>query len=267
MALSNKVIRERALTIYKEHRFLLALIVFIQSLPLFLFIPLNILYSQKNAILVAVITAIINGVIFFPLVRIGSCHILLKIWHGEKTTFPAIFYFYNKNDYLSAVLLGFIISIITLLFNIPRIFINIDQGAQNNPIQLLSIFALTMLTLLMEIWLQIKMAPAPYLYAAGYSRKPFALARESFRDMKNNVGGYIKFNIAVYWWRVLIILTIIFALFIRLTVSGTYNENNIYVVIVAVIFTGVLASVILNPYPTLAVAGFIDNLLPSRKNI
>jgi len=264
--MDNNVIRNRALYLYKKNRILLMAIAFVQILPSFPANVINMLIPRDRAVLSAVVIALLNATLFYPAINIGACYLALKIWWGEDAKFSLFFHFYNKNDYPGTFLMGGVIALINFFFHIPSYTGVLNGSYGNNPILAL-ISALTwIIVIIFQTWLLLRLIAAPYLFAIGRSRNPISLVEESFRIMKNNIGGYIRFFISVFWWRILILISVIITSIILVSVIGLNNGHNINIIVLGILFIGTLAHAILNPYPMLAINGYIYNLIPPVKN-
>ena len=261
MALSNSDIRKQAYSIGKKHGKTLILVMLIRILPSTMFLLINAVFMQDKRLLSAVITFTLN-ILTFPVVMIGSSYTLLETWRGGKPTLSMMFRFYNRSDISKSILIGFVYFAFMRLFSVPGDISNLFPGDSfgKSALNLIG-FGFSMVSILVTL----RLTALPYLYCIGVSQNPFELIGESFRRMKGEVGSFIGLLITVSWWRILVSFAVgIIPGFVAMSAGllfGSYRN----IVVITMLVVGLLAFTVLSPYPYLASAGFINNLIPSEK--
>jgi len=259
MIKDNNYFRKKAAAPNKNHRKLLALIMITCFLPFAALFLITVTLLSETRVLSTLLTFLLS-VIVFPVGVLGSCHVFMRVLRGEKPRFGMILRYCNRNDFPVAILTGFIYLAIVQVFQIPG---QIAWIFPNDSVEAMILNIAGVFFYLASIWFYLRFAQLPFMFCLGFSQRPASLFSKSFQNMKGNVGRLIKLSLSVMWWRILVSSFSCIALVVALHTMlppGVYGDLFVNLSVVA----GIMIFLLLSPYPYLAIAGFVLNLISSE---
>ncbi len=249
---TNAMLRKKAWHLYFKHRGMLWII-------FLLFAVVNLLwYMVKTYLIGNDLPQIIYQLMTTPVMTLGLLHLLLHLTRGKEARWPMLFEFVKSPKLLPKVLtvgliwqLPFTIVYYSILFGMPTIH------------QLeLAIFVsvVTIVAVLLYLWIMLRLFLLPYLFVTNSKESVPEMIRTSFRMMKGQVRYLIWYGITVYWWAFALLIGALL-LFPSLALVNTSVSGQLMRQATIMLFV-----VLLNPYYSLAFAGYANKLLSSKKD-
>lgn len=200
-----------------------------------------------HPIILFFVTIAIN-IIAYPIVSVGLARVTLSLWRQEPVCAKDIFLCLKNKKLLRASLsLGAIITVIDMLLNSVS---NIPAA----PIVLISVAA--------QVYFTLHIVLAEYLLILDYASGASDCISMSINCMKGRSWDYFKYQFALYFIPLLIVLGLVtVSVYIMLDSNLQYTLASLWPTLLGGIFIQVLS-----PYFSIAVSGYFNSYLEDKSN-
>ena len=253
---SNAVLRKRAFRLYWQHRGMMWAIFLLFALVNLLWSAVQ-TYLLNNSLLESLL-GIVYQLVTVPIMLLGLYHLLLRLTRGGQAQWPMLFDFVKSPEVLPKVLtVGLIrqfpIFIVNFssLFGIPTIY---QQELA------IFVFVVALVAGLLILWIMLRLFLLPYLFVTNPKESVLGMVKSSFRMMKGQVRHLLWYGITVYWWAFALLIGAML-LFPSLVLANTSVSGQLMRQVVLW-----LIMAFLDPYFSLALTGYANELLSSEKD-
>ncbi len=263
MATDIKILRKRAVTLYKGHWKTLCFSSFIAILPTCIVAIVDTMFITQPTVLQPLLLFFFS-VLFYPVATLGLSYMCLETWEEKRPNLRMLFHYCtSKGSILSTLLVGFLY---TLLIHLSTIIDGICVSLKNNYTGLFILVLLSFVFRVLSIFFVVKLVLVPYIYAReSFAFRPILLMKASARRIKGSVSRLIYLIITTSWWILLLpILLSIVAGVIAIQIQPASSVQN-DVVLCAMLLTGLLLFSILSPFINLIFAGFASDFIQAGK--
>ncbi len=253
---TNAILRKRSFRLFWRNRGMLWAIFLLFALINFSWGMIQ-NYLLKNALLSNSLF-LVYQVGLAPIMNFGLTHILLRIVHGSEVNMTMLLDFVKPPQVLKRVYTA------SLIVNFPYLIILLTNILGTPSVETREQFYLLLAAVFVAVsiifWIMLRLFLLPYLFITKPNENISALVKLSYQRMKGKVKHLIWFGITVYFWLILLLigLSVMLSKLISYEAGKAGGQHPLVILIFFMTFA------LLNPYISLSLASYANELLPEE---